>query len=314
MSARASRIREQWFIASPTRWTSPALRPGRPGDPPGHHFGRNGTRQALPLFPFRRYAAGSHRRRAADAGRPTPWILPGGRNLRAARHAGRLSHGWRVRCAATGSAAGRPAGGKRLPFESHQSSVSSRSGSVSQYRDHQSAVSALRQRSKVPDPHRADAGGTRTRDPRSIRRARHLPGESPHGASQPRRPAPAAIFEVGPKQDPLEVADALGRPMAILRIGSRVPEQDNATGRFLFDGAPWVPVALVDRTTGGGRRPTQVDRRQPRRLPDAAPINPTDTTRAAVRGRGSNAMTLTIPFRPRVLDLCAIARSVVVGC
>ncbi len=30
-------------------------------------------------------------------------------------------------------------------------------------------------------------------------------------------------FDVGPKQDPLHVADKLGRPMAILRIGSRVP-------------------------------------------------------------------------------------------
>ena len=30
--------------------------------------------------------------------------------------------------------------------------------------------------------------------------------------------------------------------MAILRIGSRLPETDVATGRFLFDSPPWVPL------------------------------------------------------------------------
>ncbi len=66
----------------------------------------------------------------------------------------------------------------------------------------------------------------------------------------PRREDPARqrYFEVGPAQDPLEVADGLGRPMAILRIGSRVPETDQATGRFLFDSPPWIrfPEVLTD--------------------------------------------------------------------
>ncbi len=52
-------------------------------------------------------------------------------------------------------------------------------------------------------------------------------------------------FEVGPGQDPLEVADSLGRPMAILRIGSRVPELDQATGRFLFHCPPWTRFSQV---------------------------------------------------------------------
>ena len=30
--------------------------------------------------------------------------------------------------------------------------------------------------------------------------------------------------------------------MAILRIGSRVPEQDNTTGRFVFNSPPWVQL------------------------------------------------------------------------
>ncbi len=55
-------------------------------------------------------------------------------------------------------------------------------------------------------------------------------------------PQQQRYFEVGPNQDPLDVADALGRPIAILRLGSRVPEQDQQSGRFLFDSPPWVQL------------------------------------------------------------------------
>ena len=48
-------------------------------------------------------------------------------------------------------------------------------------------------------------------------------------------------FEVGPGKDPLAVADALGRPVAILRLGGRVPEpgfQSDPT--FFYGSAPLV--------------------------------------------------------------------------
>ncbi len=63
----------------------------------------------------------------------------------------------------------------------------------------------------------------------------------------PRREDPVhqRYFEVGPSQDPLEVADTLGRPMAILRIGSRVPELDATSGRFLFASPPWLRFPTV---------------------------------------------------------------------
>jgi hypothetical protein len=42
-------------------------------------------------------------------------------------------------------------------------------------------------------------------------------------------------FEVGPHEDPLAVADRLGRPMAILRIGGRVPTNSEQPGsEFMF--------------------------------------------------------------------------------
>jgi hypothetical protein len=67
--------------------------------------------------------------------------------------------------------------------------------------------------------------------------------ENPHTALPVREDRQQQrYFEVGAKQDPLEVADALGRPVAILRLGSRVPELDKETGRFVFDSPPWVPL------------------------------------------------------------------------
>lgn len=41
----------------------------------------------------------------------------------------------------------------------------------------------------------------------------------------PDEPGQQRYFEVGTHEDPLRVADRLGRPMAILRIGSRIPDE-----------------------------------------------------------------------------------------
>lgn len=45
-------------------------------------------------------------------------------------------------------------------------------------------------------------------------------------------------FDVKAPTDPLHTADQLGRPMAILRLGSRVPRLDRTTGSFLFHSPP----------------------------------------------------------------------------
>jgi hypothetical protein len=47
--------------------------------------------------------------------------------------------------------------------------------------------------------------------------------------------------EARPGEDPLVVADHLGRPMAILRLGGRVPEADEVDPAFVY-GAPPVEV------------------------------------------------------------------------
>jgi hypothetical protein len=51
-------------------------------------------------------------------------------------------------------------------------------------------------------------------------------------------------FEVGPHDDPLAVADRLGRPMAILRIGGRVPtDPDRPGGEFMYHSPPLLMLS-----------------------------------------------------------------------
>jgi hypothetical protein len=47
-------------------------------------------------------------------------------------------------------------------------------------------------------------------------------------------------FEVRPDSDPVRVADELGRPVAILRIGSRVPSDGGPDEAFLYNSPPLV--------------------------------------------------------------------------
>jgi hypothetical protein len=59
-------------------------------------------------------------------------------------------------------------------------------------------------------------------DPKNAIPARDLPDQQ-------------RVYEVRAHEDPLAVADEIGRPIAILRIGSRTPDVDPSSGRFLFD-------------------------------------------------------------------------------
>jgi hypothetical protein len=61
-------------------------------------------------------------------------------------------------------------------------------------------------------------------------------------------------YEVRSDEDPLKVADRLGRPVAIMRMGSRTPDYDGRLQRFLFDCPPLqqlaAPAALPDAKAG----------------------------------------------------------------
>ncbi len=71
-------------------------------------------------------------------------------------------------------------------------------------------------------------------------------------------------FEVGPRRDPLAVADALGRPVAILRLGARRP--DDALGpdaAFLFGSPPFEPYAASAAASPSPAQPTAPRELQP---------------------------------------------------
>jgi hypothetical protein len=52
-------------------------------------------------------------------------------------------------------------------------------------------------------------------------------------------------FDIGPGRDPLAVADNLGRPVAILRMGARLPTDPNGAPSqdFLYGSPPWLKFA-----------------------------------------------------------------------
>ncbi len=67
-------------------------------------------------------------------------------------------------------------------------------------------------------------------------------------------PKQQSYFEVRADEDPLKAADRLGRPMAILRMGSRTPDYDTSLRRFAFAMPPLrkltKPAPLPDRKSG----------------------------------------------------------------
>ncbi len=58
-------------------------------------------------------------------------------------------------------------------------------------------------------------------------------------------PNEQSSFEVADGDNPLDVADTLGRPVAILRMGARVPDADGPDEAFLYGSPPmlkWTPA------------------------------------------------------------------------
>jgi len=57
-------------------------------------------------------------------------------------------------------------------------------------------------------------------------------------------PEQQRFTEIAPGQDAMEAADRLGRPVAILRVGSRVPMPDEDQSRFLYQHPPVLPLEV----------------------------------------------------------------------
>lgn len=101
------------------------------------------------------------------------------------------------------------------------------------------------------------------------------------------------VLEALPKEDALRLASQFGRPMAILRIGSRIPDRDS-NGNFTFGGPP---ILILDETKPNLPRDTGLE-------PPPQPAPPSrleDADKATTRPRNTKVPPLTLrPQYPRL--------------
>ena len=75
--------------------------------------------------------------------------------------------------------------------------------------------------------------------------------DSENALPQADEPGSQRVTDVAGNDNALKVADQLGRPMAILRIGSRVPTDLNGDlTSFLYNSPPWMPLPPVPTRQG----------------------------------------------------------------
>jgi hypothetical protein len=85
-------------------------------------------------------------------------------------------------------------------------------------------------------------------------------------------PQKQRTLDIRPQEDPLLEADRLGRPVAVLRIGSRVPpDQPAEMPGFLYGSPPWQPIET--RPSGDDSENASVT--QANRVPSLRPANST---------------------------------------
>lgn len=133
--------------------------------------------------------------------------------------------------------------------------------------------------------------------------------EHPDGALPLReRPTFQRYYEVHPRQDPLQVADEQGRPMAILRMGSRIPDALGQMG-MNYGSPPLIQYELPEdlpveaapdalppegeaaTTTAawdGGGLPARADGRSQRDVQQSSAIAPAEHSILLPRGRPSH--------------------------
>jgi hypothetical protein len=58
-------------------------------------------------------------------------------------------------------------------------------------------------------------------------------------------PGQQRVIDVAGLDDPLQAADQLGRPVAIVRIGSRTPDFSSDLNDFLYGSPPWLPIKPI---------------------------------------------------------------------
>ena len=118
-------------------------------------------------------------------------------------------------------------------------------------------------------------------------------------------------FEAAPGQDPLAVADTLGRPVAILRLGGRLPDP-SADKTFFFGSPPYVPCpppAVVPAEAEG----RAAGREGSGRSPAAVPLPSARRSTCSIAGETAAMNPTSLPW-PRFWRLAVIAFGVLILC
>jgi hypothetical protein len=96
--------------------------------------------------------------------------------------------------------------------------------------------------------------------------------EDPHQALPARDPQSQNWFEAARGQDPLAIADELGRPVAILRLGGRLPvEGEKLAAGFFFGSPPFVATATESKSQPS---PRDANRKSPPKVLSAVSAKP----------------------------------------
>ena len=106
--------------------------------------------------------------------------------------------------------------------------------------------------------------------------------ENPKSALAYREPKHQNWMQIRQRENPLEVADRLGRPVAILRLGGRLPSADGPDERFLYGSPSWIKYSDDEKNekdnAGASRRGTRRDSVAVRR-PEREATRPTVSSR-----------------------------------
>ena len=76
-----------------------------------------------------------------------------------------------------------------------------------------------------------------------------------HAIPARQQPGQHLAFDVRQGEDPLKVADSLGRPIAILRLGARVPGPLGPSPQFLYGSPAWKQISLSVNANAAASKP-----------------------------------------------------------
>jgi hypothetical protein len=106
------------------------------------------------------------------------------------------------------------------------------------------------------------------------------------------KPDEQSVFQTLPGENPLTVADRLGRPMAILRLGGRLPDAAGPDATFLYGSPPWLKFQPVTIERPAVSPPSRTAANGPQK-------QIVDVEKASTPGTAGRRMTSQVTFTAR---------------